>query len=141
MARFLGVPVLDQEFLSACLRFTDDTADDLLRQLRNAGLAPHTDSDFAKTWNPLFASLNPGQSLRILFETLSQSPKPFFHASIDGVTTGPFDVLFDQLRDEPVMRGQAKNSGARPFSYARPSSQNPSSSAPATPLTRPPSSS
>ena len=34
MARFLGAPLLDQEFTNACLRFTDDTADDLLRQLR-----------------------------------------------------------------------------------------------------------
>ena len=130
MARFLGAPVLDQEFLSACLRFTDDTAEDLLRQLRNSGLVPHTDSEFAKTWNPVFSSLNPGESLRILFETLSQNPKPFFHASIDGVTTGPFDILFDQSRDESVMLGQAKKSGARTFYDVWASYKGPGSSAP-----------
>src|SRR5260370_34280402 len=129
MARFLGAPVLDQEFLSACLRFTADPADVVPLPLRNAWLAALNDSDFAKTWNPLFASLNPGQSLRILFETLSQSPKPFFHAGIDGVTTGPFDVLFDQLRDESVMLGQAKKSGARTFYDVWASYKDPASSA------------
>ena len=36
MARFLGAPILDQEFTNVCLRFTDDTAAELLRQLQNA---------------------------------------------------------------------------------------------------------
>ena len=40
MAHFLGAPVLDQDFGSACLRFTDATAADLLRQLREAGICP-----------------------------------------------------------------------------------------------------
>jgi peptidase M1-like protein len=112
MARFLGAPVLDQDFLTACLRFTDATADDLLRQLRANGLSPHLDSSFVASWNPPLTTLNPSQSLRILFETLSQNPKPFFRASFDGVTTGPFDVIFDQARDESVMFGQPKKSAA-----------------------------
>ena len=112
MARFLGAPVLDQDFFSACLRFSDDTADNLLRQLRAGALSPHQDSTFVASWNPLLNTLNPSQSLRILFETLSQNPKPFFRASFDGVTTGPFDVIFDQARDESVMFGQPKKSSA-----------------------------
>ena len=110
MARFLGAPVLDQDFFTAFLRFSDDTAEDLMRQLRAGALSPHEDSSFASTWNPLLNTLNPSQSLRILFETLSQNPKPFFHGSFDGVTTGPFDVIFDQARDESVMFGQPKKS-------------------------------
>ena len=47
MARFLGAPVLDQNFNFAALRFTDGTADDLLRQLTNAKLEPQQDSGFA----------------------------------------------------------------------------------------------
>jgi hypothetical protein len=112
MARFLGAPVLDQDFLTACLRFTDDTADDLLRQVRAKGLSAHQDASFASTWNPLLDTLNPPQSLRILFETLSQNPKPFFRASFDGVVTGPFDAIFDQGRDESTMFGQPKKSAA-----------------------------
>src|SRR5438270_10544143 len=44
IAHFLGAPVLDQDFTSACLRFTDDTAAELLRQLRAAGISPQPDS-------------------------------------------------------------------------------------------------
>src|SRR5579864_2515670 len=112
MARFLGAPVLDQDFLTACFRFTDDTADDLLRQLRASGLSPRQDSSFASTWDPLLNVLNPSQSLLILFETLSRNPRPFFRASFDGVTTGPIDVIFDQGREESVMFGQPKKSAA-----------------------------
>jgi hypothetical protein len=117
MARFLGAPVLDQDFLTACFRFTDDTGDDLLRQLRAGGLSPHQDSSFASTWDPLLNTMNPSQSLRILFEMLSQNPRPFFRASFDGVTTGPFDVIFDQGREESVMFGQPKKSAAGSVIY------------------------
>src|SRR5216684_8437068 len=44
LAHFLGGPILDQNITSACLRFTDDTATDLLRQLTGAGVSPQQDS-------------------------------------------------------------------------------------------------
>ncbi len=115
MARFLGAPVLDQGFTYAALRFTDGTADDLLRQLTNAKLTPQQDPDFASRWNSLLAAANPVHSLRILFDTLSQAPQPYFHAAIDGIATGPFDVVIDLERYEPVMLGQPRKSGARTF--------------------------
>src|SRR5580658_6446294 len=51
MAHFLGAPVLDQVFLSAYVRFTDDSAEDLLRQFRSAKLVAQTDTDFADLSN------------------------------------------------------------------------------------------
>ena len=115
MARFLGAPVLDQDFTSACLRFTDGTADDLRRQLSQTGVLPHQDSAFATSWDVVLGTLNPGQSLRILFDALSRNPKPYFSAAIDGVSSGRFDLLFDPLRGEPVMLGQSKKSGGRTY--------------------------
>jgi len=125
MARFLGTPVLDQDFTNVCLRFTDGTADELLRQLNNAKLAPRQDPDFAWRWNSLLATTNPGQSLRILFDSLVRDPQPYFHAGIDGIVTGPFDAVIDLERSEPVLLGQPKKSGTRSFydvwaSYAIP---------------------
>src|SRR5271157_2106868 len=38
MARFLGAPLWDKQFVSAYVRFTDDTAKDLLVQFQRAGL-------------------------------------------------------------------------------------------------------
>src|SRR6202022_3406451 len=105
MAHFLGAPVLDQDFTSACMRFTDDTAADLLRQLRAAQLSPQPDPAFAARWDALLASLNPGQSLRVLVDSLSQTPKPYFFGAIDGVTTGPFDIVLDPLRRESLLLG------------------------------------
>lgn len=115
MARFLGAPVLDEEFVNVWMRFTDNTAADLLRQLGNAKLVPQQDPPFAERWNSLFTSSNPGQSVRILFDELSPDPRPYFYAGIDGLTLGAFDVLIDPRREEYVTLGQSKRLGNRSF--------------------------
>ena len=125
MARFLGAPILDQDFTNVCLRFTDDTASDLLGQLQSAKIAPLRDTEFVLPWNTVLAVMNPPQSLRILFGSLSRNLQPYFYATVDGVTTGPFDVMIDQQRDEAVLFGQSKKSAAKSFydvwaSYAIP---------------------
>jgi hypothetical protein len=109
--RFLGAPVLDQDFLTAYLRFTDDTADELLGQLQHANLTAQSDSAFASLMDPIPASLNSSHSLRILFDSLSANPRPYFYAGLEGIATGIFDVLFDSQRREPVLIGQPRKSG------------------------------
>src|SRR5271170_5899891 len=111
MAHFLGAPVLDQEFLSAYVRFTDDAADDLLRQFHSANLVPALDTAFTSQSDPFVAQLNVSQSLRILEDRLSQNPKPYFCAVLEGVETGTFDFLFDPQRREQVLMGQHRKSG------------------------------
>ena len=108
LARFLGAPILDQDFASAYLRFTDATAADLLHQLQSAGLKPQTDATAAARWDGAVAHLNPAQSLRIVSGTLAASPQPYFYANLDGIATGPFDFLLDPLRPEPFLLGQGK---------------------------------
>ena len=115
MAHFLGAPILDQDFTSACLRFSDDTAADLMGQFRTAQVSPQQDSAFAARWDTLLATLNSGQSLRVLFDSLSQTPKPYFFGAIDGVATGPFDLMLDPLRRESLLLGQPKKNGVRMF--------------------------
>jgi Peptidase family M1 domain len=109
MARFLGTPVLDQEFVSMYARFTDDTAQDLLSQLSRSSVQPASDSAFTSLWLPQIERLNPTHSLRILFEQYSTPPRHFFHAGIDGILTGPFDVLLDDMRYENFMLGQPRS--------------------------------
>src|ERR1700730_9144258 len=115
MAHFLSAPVLDQDFTSACLRFTDETAADLLRQLTQAGVSPQQDSSFAARWDGLLAKSNPGQSIRVLLDSLSQTSRPYFSAVIDGVASGPFDVVLDPLRRESLLLGQTKQTADRTF--------------------------
>ncbi|HEX9224520.1 MAG TPA: hypothetical protein VF860_14420, partial [Candidatus Acidoferrales bacterium] len=57
--RFLGAPVLDQNFFSAIFRFTDNTAEELREQLRAAGNQPAEDFAFAEGWNAILAQMNP----------------------------------------------------------------------------------
>ena len=108
VARFLGAPVLDEQFLSAYVRFTDGTEQDLLRELQRAGLAPAVDEQFAALWGANLDRLNPSHSLRILFEKYSNPPAPFFHAGIDGVLTGPLDILVDNMQSENFSLGQPR---------------------------------
>jgi hypothetical protein len=113
LAFFLGAPVLDQDFTNVYLRFSEDTADELLHQLSTAKVAPQTDSNFTDVWQSAVTLRNPGHSLRLLYESLSQTMHPYFAAAFGGVQTGPFDFFFDQMRDEPEMMGQIKKiSGA-----------------------------
>jgi hypothetical protein len=108
LARFLGAPVLDQQFLSVYARFTDDTEQDLLRELQRAGLSPAADPHFASLWQASLERLNPSHSLRILIEKYSNPRPHFFHAGIDGAVTGPFDVLLDPTRADTFMLGQPR---------------------------------
>src|SRR5271170_4095617 len=110
MAHFLGATVLDQEFLSAYVRFTDDAAEDLLRQFHSGNLTPQLDTAFASVSDPFVAQFNVSQSLRILEDRLSQNPKPYFYAALEGIETGAFDVLFDPQRREQLLLGQRRKS-------------------------------
>jgi len=106
LARFLDAPILDQDFASAYIRFTDDTSADLLHQLHTAALTPESDPAAVTRWDPVLARLDPAQSLRILCGTFTAAPQPYFYANLDGIATGPFDVLFDAMRPEPFLLGQ-----------------------------------
>ena len=115
MGRFLGVPVLDQDFVNAYLRFTDQTVDELLSQFHKAKLSPQTNTAFASEWEPVLAQLNPAYTLRILTEFLSPDRRPAFYASVDGAVTGRFDVVLDGRRDEPFLLGQTRKTDAGTF--------------------------
>jgi hypothetical protein len=106
MGRFLGAPVLDQEIISGYLRFTDDTANELLGQFRDAHLTALTDASVGAKWDAAVAELNPGYTLRILFDRLSPHPKPCFYAGLEGLATGSFEVVLDAQRDEQFVLGQ-----------------------------------
>ena len=115
MGYFLGAPVLDQEFFTAYLRFTDDTADEFLRQFRSAKLVPLVDTISVTPWESALARLNQGHTLRILFDLFSQHPKPYFYAGLEGAATGFFDVVLDMQHEEPFLLGQYHKSGPNTF--------------------------
>jgi hypothetical protein len=109
LVNFVGVPLLDQAFSRAYFRFTDDTATELLRQFEAAGVKPAPDRDFGGEWNTTVGNLNSSHSLRIMMDLLSSDPQPYFSAAVAGALAGPFDVLVDRRRDEPVLIGAVRN--------------------------------
>ncbi len=113
LGRFLGEPLLDQGFSSAYLRFTDQTAEELLKQVRESGAQPGEEPSFAEQWNPTIANLNPAHSLRILMDWLAAEPRPYLYAGLIGDTAGAFDVLIDERRAEQVLLGQPRWAGGR----------------------------
>jgi hypothetical protein len=115
MARFLDSPILDQDFASAYMRFTDTTSADLLRQLQAVGLKPESNSTAASRWEPVVSQLNAAHTLRIFCGTLVAIPRPYFYASLDGIATGPFDVVLDSMRAEPFVLGQQHTSAGSTF--------------------------
>jgi Peptidase family M1 domain len=115
MARFLDAPILDQDFASAYIRFTDTTSSDLLHQLQAAGLQPQSDSAAASRWEPVLSQLNAIHSLRVFCGTLFPTHLPYFYASLDGIATGPFDVVLDSMRPEPFLLGQVHTTAGSTF--------------------------
>ena len=115
LAQFLGVPILDQSFSRAYLRFTDDTGSEIQKQLESSHAAQAIDPDFTQSWEPVIANLNPWHSLRVMFDWLSTNPLPYFYAGIGSELVGPFDVLVDGRRDEQVLLGQPRFTGGSRF--------------------------
>jgi len=115
MGRFLGAPVLDQQIFNGYLRFTDDTAGELLRQFSAANLAAQTDASVGTQWDSAVTQLNPSYTLRILYDRLSPNPKPCFYAGLEGAATGPFDVVLDAQREEQFLLGQVHKAGGKAF--------------------------
>ena len=115
LGRFLGAPMLDQDILSAYIRFTDDTYTELVHQLQSANLLPEINSEFTAPWDAAVASYNPPHSLRVLFSHMASNPPPYFFAAIGGGENGSFQFLYDQDRAEPFLLGQGRKNGTRGF--------------------------
>lgn len=84
IARFLETPLVDQRFSRAYLRFTDNTAQELLELMQSRGIVPVGEPSFAEEWNPVVGNLNVSHSQRTLSDWLSATPRPYFYAGLMG---------------------------------------------------------
>ena len=106
LAHFLGIPLLDQSFSRAYLRFDDGSAEEILDQLRNSGAQPMNADDFATMWDKSVANLNPAQTTRLVMDWVAETPAPYFYAELVDERLGAFDVLIDGRRTDSVLIGQ-----------------------------------
>jgi Peptidase family M1 domain len=103
LAHFIQSPILDEKFSTAYLRFTDDTASELLARAQppDPEELPHS-GELVSAWNGLASKLNQGLSLRVLEDLVSVSHPEYFNAEVQGLSHGPFDVLVDERRPEAI---------------------------------------
>ena len=111
LAQFVSVPILDQTFSRAYLRFDDGTAGEIEKHLRNAGDAATNDPEFTASWETFFAGANPLHSLRIMEDWLASEPTPYFQASILSDAMGPIDLILDGRQYEQVLFGHPRFAG------------------------------
>ncbi len=117
LAQFTGVPILDQSFSRAYLRFDDGTPEEIAGALARAGDTATTDTNFAENRDPIFANTNPWHSLRIMEDWLSTAPRPYFYAGILTDAEGMVDLVVDQRRDEQVLFGQPRRMPGGAMAY------------------------
>src|SRR5277367_6741771 len=116
LAQFIGRPILDEPFSDAYIRFSDDTAAELQRQLAQNDVEPAADPDFTAHWTPLVAGLAPTHSLRTMVDWLAADPQPYFYILLQTDAVGPVEVSLDSRREEQVKIGQPRfNEGVRSY--------------------------
>ena len=103
LARFVHSPILEEQFSTAILRFTDRTAKELIA----AGVRPEPDDperppDFPRRWNSSPRVFALEDSPRIFEDLLGDSTMPFFHARLEGNSLKWFDVVDDERSPEAV---------------------------------------
>jgi len=108
LAQFVGVPILDQTFSRAYLRFDDGTDAEIEKELQAAGDSAANDSDFSHSWDSFFAAANPWHSLRIMEDWLASDPIPYCQASILSDELGTIDLIVDGRSEEQVTFGQPR---------------------------------
>jgi hypothetical protein len=117
LAHFTQTPILEEQFTTAYLRFTDQTAKELLAQ----ALPPDPESleqpaGFVEQWNPAVLRLNPYYSLRVLQDLTGDRTRPYFHAQIRGSNLGVFEITVDERLPEGVHVGANRLSSGRTYS-------------------------
>lgn len=103
LRRFTGSVILEEQFRSAYLRFTDPTAKELLSQAHRPDPDdPEQPTGLVQQWEPAVKGLDPIYSVRVLQDILGQRGLPFFQAQVDGLNLGAFGVEVDERMTESV---------------------------------------
>ena len=106
LAQFTQAAVLEERFDSAYLRFTDQTA----RELLAAAEKPNPDDpdqpdEFLEEWGKLAPSLGKATSVRILTDLVGDRSLPYFYARLHGLTLGLFELAVDERMSEAFNLG------------------------------------
>jgi hypothetical protein len=115
MALFTGMAILEEQFTSAYLRFSDNTAAVLQRFLSPADES----GDFLKEWDETSRTLAEFDALQLLVDFSRFLPAsggtqpdrqypPLLHVHLTGKRLGGFEVFYDAAGAEPLWVGQPR---------------------------------
>jgi hypothetical protein len=112
---FTGSPILEEQFRSVAMRFTDQTAQELLTKARRPDPQdPEQPDGLIDRWDPIVAKLAPADSIRILEDLIGRRDLPLFDARVEGIHLGAFDAEDDERLEEPVIvAGSSKEANPR----------------------------
>ncbi len=116
LAQFTRSPILEEKFDSAYLRFTDQTA----RELLTASHPPDPDDPeqpgpVVEEWAKASPALNIETSIRILTDLLGDRSHPYFYARLKGENLGIFDVIDDERQPEAFSISAFRKAGSQTF--------------------------
>lgn len=110
LAAFTKSPNLNEHFQQAILVFTDDTAAELMEQIRAGSPKPSLEMGnlLAGKYNSVLASFLSSFEVRLVEDLLSERRKEvgFFFAALGGTKLGNFDLIFDPRLPHQVSVGQ-----------------------------------
>jgi peptidase M1-like protein len=119
LASFIKTPNLDEHFGTALLFFTDNTAQEILDQIRRSPPRPDPEvaAEISDRINPI--ARNIAEQLEVpLVEALLDNHRPetgILHLAVAGQTVGPFDITYDPTQSESIFVGRASDSKDKPF--------------------------
>jgi hypothetical protein len=116
LARFIHSPILEEQFHMAILRFTDETAKELIA----VGERPEPDDperprDFPQKLNSSGRLFALEDSPRILEDLLGSHALPYFDARLEGTSLKWFQVVDDERSPEAVSVVAARRNGDELF--------------------------
>jgi len=116
LTRFTTSPILEERFSMAILRFTDQTARELLAVAERAEPDdPGRRPDFPEGLNSARYLLATEDTPRVFEDLLGDRTLPFFHARLEGTGLKWFEVVDDERRPEAMSVGAAQRSGEALF--------------------------
>ena len=116
LARFIHSPILEEQFTMAILRFTDQTARELIAVAeRPEPDDPERPPDFPQKWNSAPRLFALEDSPRIFEDLLGDRTLPYFHARLEGASLKWFEVVDDERSPEAVSVGAARRNGDELF--------------------------
>lgn len=103
LRQFTGAAILEEQFRSIYMRFTDQTAQELLAQAhRPDPNDPEQPVGMINDWNIIVQELDPGFSIRVIQDFLGERNLPYFQAQVAGENLGGFEVVVDAREREGV---------------------------------------